>query len=96
MRRSSIQTIGEVMNDYLKSVDLNKRMKEARIINQWEGIIGRTVARSTKRLFINNKILHIYFNSSVVRAEVFMIREGLISKINDMAGEIIIEKIEVH
>jgi predicted nucleic acid-binding Zn ribbon protein len=96
MRRSTIQPIAEVLNDYLKNVDLDKKIKEARIINQWEDIIGRNVARATKHIYIKNKTLYLSFNSSVIRAEIFMIREGLISKINEQAGETIIEQIELY
>ena len=96
MRRNDIQSIGDAIHEFLKKSGLEKQFLEARIINDWEDIIGTNVAKSTKNIYISNRTLHIKVNSSIVRAELYMIREGLVSTINARAGKSIIDKIDLH
>ncbi|MCX6256571.1 MAG: DUF721 domain-containing protein [Bacteroidia bacterium] len=96
MRRNEIQSIGDAIHEFLKKSGLEEQFLEARIINDWEDIIGSNVAKSTKQIYISNRTLHIRVNSSIVRAELFMIREGLVKAINDRAGKSIIDKIDLH
>jgi len=93
MRRSKTQPLSKIIQEYLKEYNIDKKIKEISIINQWEEIIGKTIARSTKDIFIKNKTLFIYLNSAVVRNELFIIREGIINTINDRAGEEIVQNI---
>jgi hypothetical protein len=55
--------------------------------------VGIAVAKKTDRLFIKNKVLFVYLNSSIVRSELLRIREGLIKALNDQAGIKLIEDI---
>lgn len=93
MRKSNTQTIAEVIQDYLRELKIDKKLKEISVINQWEDIIGKTIARSTKDIYIKNRTLFIFLRSSVVRNELLIIREGIIKAINDKAGEEIITDI---
>lgn len=96
MRKSNTQPLGEIIQEYLNALKINKKIKEVRVINQWEEIIGTAIAKRTDRLLIKNKILFIYMNSSVARNELMMIRDGLKRKINERAGEELIHKIVVR
>jgi len=87
MRRSDTQTIAEVIQAYLKELRIDKKIKEIAVINQWEEIIGKTIARSTKDIYIKDKTLFVYLRSSVVRSELLIVREGIINAINQKAGE---------
>jgi len=93
MKKSNTQSIGEVINEYLKALKLDSKIKETRILNKWDQIVGKTVAKATSNLYIKNRVLYIYLKSSVVRNELFMIRQGIIAKINSMAEETIIDDI---
>ncbi len=93
MRRSNTQTIAEVIQDYLRELRIDKKIKEISVLNQWEEIIGKTIARSTKDIFIKDKILFVYLRSSVIRNELLIIRDGIIKAINEKAGEEIITDI---
>ena len=49
--------------------------------------MGKNAASLTSKLVIKNKVLYVYLDSSVLRNELLMMREKLISRINEMAGE---------
>lgn len=93
MKRTNTQTLGEVIKDYLNALGLDKKLKEVSVINRWEEIIGRQIARATKDIYIDRGILFLKIDSSVIKNEILMIKKGLIKKINDEIGEIIINDI---
>lgn len=96
MRKSNTQPISEVIEACLKSLHVDKKLKEYRAVKSWEDVIGKTVAKATTKIYIDKKILYIHVNSSVIRNEIMMIKEGIIKRMNDICGEKIIEKIVVR
>jgi predicted nucleic acid-binding Zn ribbon protein len=93
MRKSNTQPLGDVIHDYLKSLDINNKLQEIRLIDNWPKVVGLSVAKKTEKLFIKNRVLFVYLNSSIVRSELQRIREGLIKALNDQAGMKLIDEI---
>jgi len=93
MRKKNTQKIDEVIGQYLKSLNIDNKLKEVGLIKSWDDIVGKTIARSTKEIYIKDRKLFIILNSSVIRNELFMLREGLKKALNDRAGESIIDEI---
>lgn len=95
MRRSNTQKISEVIDEYLKSSGLSHKLKKARIINHWEELLGKAIARRTTSIKIKNKTLFVSLNSSVAKNELMMMRQQIIDALNKHAGEIIIKEIVI-
>lgn len=93
MRRKNTQTLGAVLNEYLDAMKLRKKLKESRIENDWREILGNNAASLTRKVYIKDGILYAYLNSSVLRNELLMMRETLITRINEKAGEEIVKKV---
>jgi predicted nucleic acid-binding Zn ribbon protein len=93
MRKSNEQNISDLVKEYLKKMQIDDKIKEHRIAEIWEMVLGKTIANQTKNIFIKNKVLFVYMHSSIVRNELMMMREGIIKAINDKYGEKMIEKI---
>jgi hypothetical protein len=93
MRKSNTQPLGEVIHDYLKALDIDNKLQEIRLIDSWPNIVGIAVAKKTDRLYLKNRVLFVYLNSSIVRSELMRIREGLIKALNDRAGIKLIDDI---
>ncbi|HJX71758.1 MAG TPA: DUF721 domain-containing protein [Bacteroidales bacterium] len=95
MRKSNTQKLGEIIGEYLKQMMIDRKLKEYSIIRSWEELMGRLVAERTSNIYVKNKVLFIELKSSVLRNELMMMRHAIIDKINEKAGEKIIEKIVV-
>ena len=93
MRRKNTQTLGEVLSEYLDSMRLRKKLKESRIEKDWEEIVGKNAAALTRKVYIREGVLYVSLDSSVLRNELMMMRETLIKRINERAGEEIVHKI---
>jgi predicted nucleic acid-binding Zn ribbon protein len=96
MRKSNTQKIGDVIKEYLEESGLNHKLNKSRIINHWEELVGKAVAKRTKSVYIKNKTLFVSFNSSVVKNELMMMRQQIIDTLNEYAGETIIENIVIR
>lgn len=93
MRRSNTQSISELLKDFVKESDFGRKLKEVDIVQSWENLLGKTIARYTRNIYILNGILYVEVSSPVVKNELFMMREEICRKINEKEGETIISKI---
>lgn len=93
MRKSNTQKINEVIDEYLKDSGLVEKLRKARVLNHWEELMGKTIAKRTKSIYIRNKTLFICLNSSVLRNELSMMKQELIDTVNKHAGDVIIENV---
>lgn len=93
MRKSNTQKIGTVLREYLEHMMIDRKLKEVGIVSSWEELMGKAVAHRTKQIYIKDKTLFVHLNSSVLRNELMMMRQSVIDKLNEKAGENIVEKI---
>jgi len=93
MKRNNTQSLKDVLREYVDSMHIRTKLKESRLKDQWEQMLGKNAASLTQKLVIKNKVLYVYVDSSVLKNELLMMREKLILRINEMAGEKIVEKI---
>jgi predicted nucleic acid-binding Zn ribbon protein len=96
MRKSNTRKIGDVIKEYLEESGLKRKLNKSRIINHWEELVGKAVAKRTTSVYIKNKTLFVSFNSSVVKNELMMMRQQIIDTLNKYAGETIIENIVIR
>jgi predicted nucleic acid-binding Zn ribbon protein len=93
MRRSNVESIGNVVNELLKTLNIDQKIKEVRLTGSWGEVLGKNVSRATQKVYIKNKVLFVYLNSSVIRNELLMLKSGIIKALNERAGEKVIEDI---
>jgi len=93
MRKKNTQKLDEVIKEYLKALKIDDKLKEVELVKSWEGIVGKTISRSTQNIFVHERKLYVKLNSSVIRNELFMLREGLKKALNDKVGQSIIDEV---
>ncbi|TRX70813.1 DUF721 domain-containing protein [Carboxylicivirga sp. M1479] len=86
MRRRKTQAIGELVKQVLKQQNLNTGIHEQRAVNYWPRVLGPAVARVTHRIYIRNGVLHVELTSSVVRNELMMWKDKIITQMNEAIG----------
>jgi predicted nucleic acid-binding Zn ribbon protein len=93
MRRSRTISLAEALKDYIREMNLEGKLLEVNLISSWEETVGKAISSRTTRIYIKDKILFVYLNSSVVRNELLMLREALRQKMNEKAGSEVIKDI---
>jgi hypothetical protein len=96
MRKSHTQKISDVIRECLQEMQIDRKLKEVNIVSQWESLMGRTVASRTSKIYIRNRILYIHVTSSVLKNELIMLRQDIISRLNEKADEQLIEEIVIR
>ena len=93
MRRSEIHSLGSAIKSFLKESKFDRKLAEVDAVTSWESIIGKPIARATTSIYIKNETLFINLNSSIVRNELFMMRNDIIRAVNNHAGRAIVKEI---
>jgi predicted nucleic acid-binding Zn ribbon protein len=96
MRKSQTQGIREVIGECLNEMRINRKLKEVQLVSQWESLMGKTVANRTSQIYIRDRVLYIRITSPVLKNELLMMRQVIIEKLNENAGENLIEQIVIR
>lgn len=93
MKRSNAQSLSEVLREYIREMKMERKLKEVNAMHYWEELLGKSIANYTGNIYIAHKVLYVKINSPVVKNELIMMREEIRQKLNEKAGEEIIQRI---
>ena len=96
MRRKNEQTIGEVIGEMIKAYGLEKRLKQAEIGQVWNQLLGPSVARCTERVTLNNGVVTVYLDSSLVKHELNMMKSRLVAALNEAMGSQVVKEVVLN
>ena len=86
MRRQQVQSIGDVLVEYLRESGLEKPLMERQVVASWNDLMGETVACLTRSVEIKDGVLRVRLSSAALKAQLFECRHELIKKMNDSVG----------
>ena len=89
-RKSNQQTLGEIIQDFLRESGWQQKLDEVKIISEWDKVLGPTLAKYTEEVFIKNKQLHIRLKSATLREELSYQKSELVKQLNDAVGKEVI------
>ena len=93
MRKANDKSIKEAIEQMLQVYKIKRRFDETAVIAAWPELVGKSVANRTKELFIHDKKLFLRIESSVIKNELMLMRNQIITKVNDKAKERLVEEI---
>ena len=87
MRKRNSESIGEVLKQYFEENQFfKKKIAESRVVTGWPQLLGSMISSYTTNIYLRNGVLFVSLSSSVLRSELLMAKERLISKLNEHAG----------
>jgi predicted nucleic acid-binding Zn ribbon protein len=90
MQRHNEQTIGEVLNSFLKASQLENRIFEDRIADIWQETLGDAVTAETERIHLQSGTLFVTLRSPSLRTELMMRRTAIAKVLNErLEGEVV-------
>lgn len=92
MRRNNTRSISEVINEYVEAYKLKGKLSEVTLIKSWPEVVGEKIAAKTIELRIQHRKLFVKIHSSILRQELMMIRTELVKRLNEKAGESVIDE----
>ncbi len=85
-RTSNEAPLGEIIDKLMRAYGLEHKLKEYDLIAAWPELMGPAVANRTKEIRIQNKILILKMDSSVMRDELQHGKQIIIHRLNEKAG----------
>lgn len=82
MKRKKAEAVGDVVQALLREQGLEGPLNEHRLIQSWSEVLGPTIERYTRNLYIRNQTLVVQLSSPVLRQELSMLKSELINRLN--------------
>ncbi|MBE2289629.1 MAG: DUF721 domain-containing protein [Flavipsychrobacter sp.] len=89
-------SIGEALNLLMERSHWKPKVIALRMSQEWEAITGKTIAKYTRSVNMNNKTLTIYTDVAPLKQELQMGKEQLIVRINEYFNERVVEEIVIR
>ena len=91
MEERQTQPLGTLLEEFFEgNVQLKEKLMESRVLNCWESVLGPGVAKVTRKLTFRKGKLYVELSSAIVRSELLLSKQRIITLLNAEAkGEII-------
>ena len=89
-------SIGEALNLLMERSNWKPKVIALRMSQEWEAITGKTIAKYTRSVNMNNKTLTIYTDVAPLKQELQLGKEQLIVRINEYFNERVVEEIAIR
>ena len=93
--KDDIQSMGQAIRELLNSYRLTNKFDEANLINSWERLAGKPIARRTKRIYIRDKVLFVELDSPSMKHDFSMYKGQILDLFRKEFGAGIISDIIV-
>jgi predicted nucleic acid-binding Zn ribbon protein len=85
--------VGQAIREMLNSYRLSHKYDEANLIESWERLVGKPIAKRTRKIYIKDKILFVEFDSPTMRHDFSMHKAAVLEMFRKEFGEGIITEI---
>jgi predicted nucleic acid-binding Zn ribbon protein len=92
-RDKNIQPLGQAIRQLLNSFQLTTKFDEATLISSWEKLVGKPIAKRTKKLYVRNKVLFVEFDSSSMKHDFVLHKSKVLELLKKEFGDQIVTEI---
>ena len=93
MIHTKAQPMRDVLLDFLRKEGLETPLLEFRITQAWTEIMGETINRYTRQVFVRDGQLHVQLTSAPLRQNLMMEHKRIAQKLNDHVGSFVISDV---
>lgn len=96
MFRRQVKPLGLVLNQFLRNEGLEGPLQQKRLVDAWDTVAGRIVARYTAEKFISNQTLHVRVLNPALKQDLAMMRTELVKRLNAAVGANVITDLHIY
>lgn len=93
MKRTPVESIGEVLDRLKKEQNLQSRLQEREAVRLWATVVGPGMARQVHAVDVSRGTLLLQCQSSPLRQELMLSRDALLGELNRLLGEDLVKNI---
>ncbi len=90
---SNEMTLGQAIKELLKTYKLEDKMTEVKLINSWETVVGKMIAKHTLNIKLKNRKLFVKMDSAAITNELGYAKTKIVKALNKEAGADILDEI---
>lgn len=90
------QSIGDVINEFLKNSKWQNRLNEIQLKKDWEIIMGKTIAKYTNSIQLKDGVLILSTDVAPLKQELQNNKERIIININEYYQSVIIKNVIIR
>lgn len=92
-KNDSTVHISQAIQELLKTQHLKPKFDEASVVVSWERIVGKAIARRTKRIYIRNKVLFVELQSPSLKHDLGYHKPHMLELFRKEFGEGVVSEI---
>jgi predicted nucleic acid-binding Zn ribbon protein len=96
MLSQNTHSLKDLLIRLVREERLEDGLLNARLYALWDEMLGVTVARNTRKKYVQGRTLFVHLNSSVVRSQLFMMRQDIVTQLNKRLGQDLIDTLELR
>lgn len=96
MFRKQVQSIGDLLQNYLRREGLETPLQQKRLLDAWPQVAGPVIAGYTGETFIKNQTLFIKILNPALRQDLSMMRSQILKRLNEQVGATVIADIKIY
>jgi len=93
MKRQNTAILKDVIDELIRKEGLEEGLLRSRLYDLWDDMLGVTVAKNTRNKYLKDRKLIVELDSSVVRNQLFMMRQEIVTQLNKQLGKALIDEL---
>lgn len=93
MFKRDVQRLRDVILQNLRAQGLETPLLQKRLVDAWPEVAGELVAAYTADCYIRNQTLYVHLTSPALRADLSMMRQEYVRRLNEHVGNQVIADI---
>jgi predicted nucleic acid-binding Zn ribbon protein len=94
-KKDEFQHIGRAIRDLLKTYHIEGKFDEANLVTSWERLVGKPVAKRTRRVFLRNRVLFVELDSPSMKHDLNMHKGHILEVFQKEFGTAIIGEVVI-
>lgn len=96
MKRAEEESIGDLLNQFLKINQLENHVYEVKIAEVWQEVLGDAITRETERIHLWSGSLFVCLKSPALKHELIMRRSTIARQLNEKLGSDVIKQVVIR
>lgn len=92
-QKEEFKHVGDAIQELLKSYHIKSKFDETNLVASWERLVGKPIARRTKKVFIRNKVLFVELDSPSMKHDLNFHKDKIISVFQKEFGPDIVKEL---
>lgn len=83
--------LGDAIQELLKTYHIKSKFDEANLVQSWERLVGKPVAKRTKKVYVRNKVLFVELDSPAMKHDLTLHKPQILELFRREFGNVIEE-----